>query len=83
MIFILICTAVYAVAATCDLNKLSLPENADSWSCNKPVENGKVEKYARCKIVCHDGYDFWKGNVHTVLSPQYNSYYMHHILYKL
>ena len=62
MRLILICTAVYAVGATCDLNDLSMPEYADSWSCNKPIENGKVEKYARCKIVCHDGYDFWKGN---------------------
>ena len=45
----------------CDLSTLSLPENADYWSCNKPVEDGKVEKYTRCKIICQDGYDFWKG----------------------
>ena len=48
-------------SGTCDLNALKMPENADSWSCNKPVNEDKVEKYTRCKIVCHDGYDFWKG----------------------
>ena len=44
-----------------------MPENADSWSCNKPVEDGKVEKYTRCKIICQDGYDFWKGNQQNFL----------------
>ena len=34
-----------------------MPENADSWKCNKVVDQGKVAKYARCKLVCQDGYD--------------------------
>ena len=38
-----------------------MPENAEYWSCNKPVDQGKVEKYTRCKIVCLEGYDFSKG----------------------
>ena len=62
MRLILICTAVYAVAAgRCELNALSMPDNADSWSCNKPVDDGTVENYTRCKIVCLEGYDIWKG----------------------
>ena len=46
---------------TCDLKTLAMPENVDSWSCDKPILEGKVEKYTRCKIVCSDGYDFSKG----------------------
>ena len=38
-----------------------MPENAGDWSCDKPAEDGKVEKYTRCKIVCNAGYDSWKG----------------------
>ena len=34
-----------------------LPENADSWSCNKPVDEEKVFKGAKCKLVCLDGHD--------------------------
>ena len=77
MRLILFCTTVHAVAAqqsnelserTCDLTSLVMPENADSWSCNKPINQGKVEKYTRCKIVCLDGYDFSKGNnSHVIL----------------
>ena len=39
-----------------------MPENADSWKCNKPVDQGKVERYTRCKLVCQDGYDLSRGN---------------------
>ena len=45
----------------CDLNALILPENADSWKCNKAVDQGKVAKYTRCKLVCQDGYDLSRG----------------------
>ena len=45
----------------CDLNALALPENADSWKCNKAIDQGKVAKYARCKLVCQEGYDLSKG----------------------
>ena len=38
-----------------------MPENADSWKCNKAVDQGKVAKYARCKLVCQEGYDLSKG----------------------
>ena len=38
-----------------------MPANSEYWSCNKPVDEGKVEKYTRCKIVCLEGYDFSKG----------------------
>ena len=47
--------------AKCDFNALLMPENADSWKCNKPVDQGKVERYTRCKLVCQDGYDLSKG----------------------
>ena len=38
-----------------------MPENADSWKCNKAVDQGKVARYARCKLVCQEGYDLSKG----------------------
>ena len=38
-----------------------MPENAVSWKCNKPVDQGKVKKFARCKLVCQEGYDVSKG----------------------
>ena len=38
-----------------------MPEHADSWSCNNRVDQGKVEKYTRCKLVCQKGYDLSKG----------------------
>ena len=38
-----------------------MPENADTWKCNKPIEQGKVAKYARCKLICQEGYDLSKG----------------------
>ena len=38
-----------------------MPENGDTWKCNKPVDQGKVERYARCKLVCQEGYDLSKG----------------------
>ena len=38
-----------------------MPENAKNWSCSKPVDQGKVEKFTRCKIVCLEGYEFSKG----------------------
>ena len=38
-----------------------MPENADSWKCNKAVDQGKVAKYARCKLICQEGYDLSKG----------------------
>jgi len=38
-----------------------MPENADSWKCNKAVDQGKVAKYARCKLLCQEGYDLSKG----------------------
>ena len=49
------------IVGKCDIHALSMPENAEYWSCNKPVDQGKVEKYTRCKIVCLEGYDFSKG----------------------
>ena len=38
-----------------------MPENADSWKCNKAVDQGKVAKYTRCKLICQEGYDLSKG----------------------
>ena len=38
-----------------------MPENAHNWSCNKPVNQNKVGKYTRCKIVCLEGFDFSKS----------------------
>ena len=38
-----------------------MPENADSWKCNKGVDQGKVAKYARCKLICQEGYDLSKS----------------------
>ena len=38
-----------------------MPENADSWKCNKVVDQGKVAKYARCKLICQEGYDLSKS----------------------
>ena len=45
----------------CDLNELMKPENADNWLCNKPIENEKVKKLTKCRIVCQNGFDFVKG----------------------
>ena len=38
-----------------------MPENGDIWKCNKPVDQGNVARYARCKLVCQEGYDLSKG----------------------
>ena len=38
-----------------------MPENGDTWKCNKRVDQGKIERYARCKLVCQEGYDLSKG----------------------
>jgi len=38
-----------------------MPENAHSWSCDKPVYQDKVEKYTKCKIVCLEGFDLSKS----------------------
>ena len=61
---IIFCVILYATVAVtakgtfkCDLNALEMPENADTWKCNKPVDQSKVERYTRCKLVCQDGYD--------------------------
>ena len=53
----------------CDINALLMPENAENWSCSKPVDQGKVEKYTRCKIVCLEGYDLSKGKSSRPSSP--------------
>ena len=47
-----------------------MPENADTWKCNKPIEQGKVAKYARCKLICQEGYDLSKG---MKLKPKFSN----------
>ena len=54
----------------CDLNALIMPENAHSWSCNKPIYQDKVEKYTKCKIVCLEGFDLSKSKY---LNPRFLS----------
>ena len=49
-----------------------MPENASSWNCNKAVDQGKVSKYARCKLVCQEGYDLSKGKLpYYKLEPKF------------
>ena len=44
-----------------------LAENADRWSCNKPVDAEKVFKGAKCKLVCLDGHDLINGKRYYAL----------------
>ena len=36
-------------------------KNAENWSCDKPVIEGKVSRGTKCNIVCPDGHDLVKG----------------------
>ena len=44
----------------CDLQKLMKPKFAENWSCDKPIENNKVLRNTKCKVVCPDGFDIKK-----------------------
>ena len=50
----------------CDLGALSIPENADKWTCNKPINQGKVEKTTKCQVVCMEGHDRLKGKTYYI-----------------
>ena len=45
----------------CDLQSLLLPANANEWTCNKAVNQGKVSKNTKCKLDCLEGHDLIKG----------------------
>ena len=49
-------------SGTCDLKELLMPENADKWTCNKPINQDKVGKKAICQVICLEGHDLLKGN---------------------
>ena len=42
-----------------------MPDNADKWTCNKPINQDKVGKATRCQLVCLEGHDLIKGETHT------------------
>ena len=56
----------------CDLTSLMAVKNAEHWSCDKPVIEGKVSKNAKCNIVCPVGHDLVKGksNFHSSIAGQ-------------
>ena len=41
--------------------ELVKPENAEYWSCDKPIVNEKVPRMTKCKIVCLPGFDNVQG----------------------
>ena len=38
-----------------------MPENAEKWTCDKPIYQNKVGKTTRCTIACIYGHDVQKG----------------------
>ena len=40
-----------------------MPENAEKWSCNKPIYQDKVGKNTKCSIACLHGHDVRKGKL--------------------
>ena len=37
------------------------PKNSIDWSCDKPIQDGKVPKNAKCKITCQHEYEAKSG----------------------
>ena len=52
-------------------------KNAEDWSCDKPVIEGKVSRNAKCNIVCPIGHDLVKGE------PYFDSSIVGHIIYPI
>ena len=41
--------------------ELVKPENAEYWSCDKPIVNERVPPMTKCKILCLPGFDNVQG----------------------
>ena len=51
------------LSGQCDIRQLLLPMNAEAWLCDKPINNYRVPKNTKCRVVCSDGHDIFKGNI--------------------
>ena len=48
-------------AGQCDIQSIPLPENAEEWSCDQPINQQKVPRNTRCSLTCFDGHDLIQG----------------------
>ena len=56
-------------SAQCDLQSSLLPDNAETWSCDKPVNDKTVLRSTKCSLVCLEGHDLVKGKQRLHFPP--------------